>query len=121
MINVPRESANKCRVRRENRREVGLEFPEDGGVFSLNHAADSGRGTFDCQRAAGLPMIPRVLMFVQRPACHEPQSAAQRTSRDGGGGSEGRQGSLSFASFATYARNLPVQGPPMPQCAISNS
>ena len=54
----------------EERREVGLEFPADAVVLSLNHAADFGGGTFDCQRAAGSPMIPRVLIFAKSPLLH---------------------------------------------------
>ena len=61
----------------EERCEVGLEFPAHAVVLSLNHAADSGRGTFDCQRAAGSPMISRVPLFVKHSDAHEPNRITQ--------------------------------------------
>jgi hypothetical protein len=60
-------SGDKNVANREKEREVGLAFPAHHVVILLIHAADSGRGTFDCQRADGWPMIPRMLTFVQRP------------------------------------------------------
>ena len=59
----------------DERREVGLELPADTVVLSLNHAADCGRGTFDCQRVARLRMLPRVSALVKRPTALDPAPA----------------------------------------------